>query len=102
MKDKKKRRKPESSNEGAVRSLNGSGKPIQDAASKLGVDVSNLKTLQRQNTEVPTLKNSELESLSAEQLLRLLKRVQKENKFLKRQREILKKLALISVSGEQN
>ncbi len=85
----------------AVALLQSSGRPVSQVARELGVNVNSLRTWRNR-----ILGQSGAESLgavgdkargetSAEELLEELKKLRKENAYLKRQREILKKAASI-------
>ena len=99
--EKKRRRYPESFNKETVEYLISSGKPILHVAREIGLNDSTVGIWKRQYAGDPALKTPHAAELSAEELLRELKRVQKENEYLKRQREILKK-AMSILSQEPN
>ena len=70
-------------------------------ARELGLNDATLGIWKRQYAGDATLRTPDPEKLSAEQLVGELKRVKKENEYLKRQREILKK-AMSILSQEPN
>ena len=99
--EKKRRRYPETFKKESVEYLINSGKAIVHVARELGLNDATLGIWKRQYAGDATLRTPDPEKLSAEQLVGELKRVKKENEYLKRQREILKK-AMSILSQEPN
>ena len=83
----------------AVEYLINSGKSQIAAAKELGICDVTLANWKRKFAGDPPLKTPDPETLKEGELLRELKRVRKENEYLKRQREILKKA--MSILGEE-
>jgi transposase len=78
-----------------------SGKSCKAVAKELGVSDVSLRDWSRRFAGDPSIKTPDPDKLSPAELLRELKRVQEENRYLKRQREILKK-AMSIISEEPN
>jgi len=85
----------------SVEYLINSGKGCKTVARELGVSDVTLRDWRRRFAGDPTLKTPDPEQLSPEELARELKRVREENRYLIRQREILKK-AMSILSEEPN
>ena len=88
----------------AVELLQSSGRPIKQVARELGVNVNSLRTWrnrilgQSASSCVRAVGDGARTGASAEDLAAEIKRLKKENEYLRRQREILKKAA--SILGE--
>jgi len=85
----------------AVEYLIKSGKSRLQVAKELGIGDVALGVWHRRYAGDPTLKTPNPDQLSPQELARELKRVTKENEYLKRQREILKK-AMSILAEEPN
>lgn len=79
-----------------------SGKPYQEVAYDLGVDVTTLRDWRHRYAGQMNHLRAEPEKLSAEEMVREIKRLQQENAYLKKQREILKKAVSIVSEIELN
>ena len=101
MKEIKQRRYSLAFKKDAVEYLISSGKSKVKVAKELGVTDASLCNWSREFAGDPSLKTPDPENLSPQELAQELKRVQKENRYLKRQREILKK-AMSILSEEPN
>ena len=101
MREKRRRRYPESFKKEAVEYLINSGKSKIQVAKELGITDVTLGNWSRQFAGDPTLKTPDPDKSSPEELARENRRLQEENRYLKRQREILKK-AMSILSEEPN
>lgn len=85
----------------AVELLQSSGRPISQVARELGVNVNSLRTWRNRllgqsgGESFGAVGDKGRAEASAEDLLAEVKKLQKENEYLRRQREILKKAASI-------
>ena len=88
----------------AVELLQSSGRPISQVSRELGVNVNSLRTWRNrilgqsggESLGVPRTRNDKGRSgATAEELLAEIKQLKKDNEYLKRQRDILKKAASI-------
>ena len=90
----------------AVEMLKSSGRPAAQVARELGINVNSLRTWRDRigrsgSTSLSAADGKAQAGASAEDLLDEIKRLRKENEYLKRQREILKKAASILAEDPQ-
>lgn len=98
---RKKKRYSEAFKREAVEYLISSGKSKLQVAEELGVSDMSLLNWTREFAGDPTLKTPDSDQLTPEQSARELKRLREENRYLKRQREILKKaMSILSEEPE--
>lgn len=85
----------------AVELLQSSGRPISEVARDLGVNVNSLRNWRNRilgqsgGESFGAVGDKDRAGASAEDMLAEIKRLKKENEYLRRQREILKKAASI-------
>ena len=100
-KNKRRRPYPEAFKRESVEYLIQSGKACFKVAKELGISEVTLASWRRKYAGDPTIKTPNPEELNPEELLRELQRVRKDNEYLKRQREILKKaMSILSEEPE--
>ena len=91
----------------AVELLQSSGRPVKQVARELGVNVNSLRTWRNRilgqggSPGVGAVGDEARAGASAEELIAEIKKLQKENGYLRRQREILKKAASILAEDPQ-
>jgi len=83
----------------AVDFLNSSGKALKQVARELGVSASTLRSCR--DRRIGTRSGGVAEAEGAETLEMKVKRLERENAYLRRQREILKKAASILAEDPQ-